>query len=251
MIRRVKSVVKKARIWYYIVMKFYAISDLHISASASKPMDVFGGNWVGYLDKIRADWEEKVNADDVVMIGGDISWAMNTEEARPDIETIKDLPGKKVMIKGNHDYWWSGIGKVRDMLPEGFYALQNDAIKFGNAVICGSRGWSVPGSPDFKEQDEKIYRRETERFRLSLKEAVKLLEDGDRLIALIHYPPFNARRDSSAFTDIFEEFGVNSVIYGHLHGKNVRADKLVIKNGIKYYLTACDQVDNKLTEIQL
>ena len=232
-------------------MKFYAISDLHISASASKPMDVFGGNWVGYLDKIRADWKEKVGPFDVVMIGGDISWAMNIEEARSDIEIISDLPGKKVMIKGNHDYWWSGIGKVRDMLPEGFHALQNDAIKFGNVVICGSRGWSVPGSPDFKEQDEKIYRRETERFRLSLKEAVKLLEEGDRLIALIHYPPFNARRESSAFTDIFEEFGVDSVIYGHLHGKNVRADKLVIKNNIKYYLTACDQVNNKLTEIDL
>ena len=232
-------------------MKFYAISDLHISASASKPMDVFGGNWVGYLDKIRTDWKDKVGPLDVVMIGGDISWAMNIEEARSDIEIISDLPGKKVMIKGNHDYWWSGIGKVRDMLPEGFYALQNDAIKFGNVIICGSRGWSVPGSPDFKEQDEKIYRRETERFRLSLKEAVKLLEEGDRLIALIHYPPFNARRESSAFTDIFEEFGVDSVIYGHLHGKNVRADKLVIKNNIKYYLTACDQVNNKLTEIDL
>ncbi len=232
-------------------MKFYAISDLHISASASKPMDVFGGNWVGYLDKIRADWKEKVGPFDVVMIGGDIRWAMNIEEARSDIEIISDLPGKKVMIKGNHDYWWSGIGKVRDMLPEGFYALQNDAIKFGNVIICGSRGWSVPGSPDFKEQDEKIYRREIERFRLSLKEAVKLLEEGDRLIALIHYPPFNARRESSAFTDIFEEFGVDSVIYGHLHGKNVRADKLVIKNNIKYYLTACDQVNNKLTEIDL
>ena len=232
-------------------MKFYAISDLHISTSAEKPMDVFGGNWVGYMDKIRADWTEKVTADDIVLIGGDISWAMNVQDAKSDMASIADLPGKKVMIKGNHDYWWSGIGKVRDMLPEGFYALQNDAIKFGNVVVCGSRGWSVPGSPDFKEQDEKIYRRETERFRLSLKEAVKLLKEGDKLVSLIHYPPFNVRREDSAFTELFGEYGVDSVIYGHLHGKNVRADKFVIKNGVKYYLTACDQVNNKLTEIDL
>ena len=150
-------------------MKIYAISDLHISTSTDKPMDIFGGNWVGYMDKIRADWSEKVTDDDLVLIGGDISWAMKLEDAEKDILSLKDLKGKKILIKGNHDYWWSGIGKVRDILPENFYALQNDSIRFGNIVVCGSRCWAVPGAPDFDERDRKIYNRETERLRLSLK----------------------------------------------------------------------------------
>ncbi len=232
-------------------MKIYAISDLHISTNTNKPMDVFGGNWVGYLDKIKADWMDKVGDDDLVLIGGDISWAMNIEDAEKDVQTFAHLKGKKVLIKGNHDYWWNGIGKVRDILPVNFFALQNDSIRFDGVVVCGSRCWSVPGSPDFSEQDQKLYLRETERLKLSLKSASKLLQDGDKLIALIHYPPFNVRRESSAFTDLFEEYGVHSVVYGHLHGKDVRADKLVVKNGVKYYLTSCDQVENKLTEILL
>ena len=232
-------------------MKIYAISDLHISTNTNKPMDVFGGNWVGYLDKIKCDWQEKVTDDDLVLIGGDISWAMNLDDAKKDVESLKDLKGIKVMIKGNHDYWWSGIGKVRDMLPQGFYALQNDSIRFDGVVICGSRCWSVPGSPDFNEQDRKIYLRETERLKLSLSSAKKIMQDGDKLVALVHYPPFNVKREDSEFTKIFEEFGVDTVIYGHLHGKSVRADKIVVKNGIKYYLTSCDQVDNKLTVIPL
>lgn len=232
-------------------MKIYAISDLHMSVACDKPMDVFGGNWVGYLDKIRADWEEKVKDEDLVLIGGDISWAMNAKDAETDLLSISDLPGKKILIKGNHDYWWSGIGKVRDMLPENFFALQNDGIKFGKVVICGTRCWSVPGAPDFTEQDRKLYMRETERLKLSLKAASGLMEEGDGLIALVHFPPFNAKREDTAFTELFEEYGVNSVVYGHLHGKFVRSDKLVVKNSVKYYLTSCDQVDNKLTEIEL
>ena len=232
-------------------MKIYAISDLHISTNTNKPMDVFGGNWIDYLNKIRTDWEQKVNDDDLVLVGGDISWAMNIDDAAKDIESFANLKGKKILIKGNHDYWWSGIGKVRDMLPEGFYALQNDCLRFDGVVVCGSRCWSVPGSPDFTENDKKLYLRETERLKLSFKAAEKLKQDGDKLIALVHYPPFNVRREDSEFTKIFEEYGVDSVVYGHLHGKSVRADKLVVKNGVKYYLTSCDQVDNKLTEIIL
>lgn len=232
-------------------MKIYAISDLHISTNTNKPMDIFGGNWVGYMEKIRADWQQKVSDDDLVLIGGDISWAMNIDDAKLDILSLKDLKGKKILIKGNHDYWWSGIGKVRDILPEGFYALQNDCIRFDGVVICGSRCWSVPGSPDFNEQDRKIYLRETERLKLSFSSAKSLLQEGDKLIALIHYPPFNVNRDDTLFTQIFEQNGVHSVIYGHLHGKSVRADKLVKKNGVNYYLTSCDLMDNKLTEIKL
>ncbi|MBE7061915.1 MAG: hypothetical protein E7382_05205 [Clostridiales bacterium] len=232
-------------------MKIFAISDLHISTNTNKPMEIFGGNWIGYMEKIKADWQEKVTDDDLVLIGGDLSWAMDIEDAQKDLQTLAYLKGKKILIKGNHDYWWSGIGKVRDILPENFFALQNDSLRFDGVVICGSRCWSVPGSPDFNEQDRKIYLRETERLKLSLSSAQKIKQDGDKLIALVHFPPFNVHREDSAFTEIFEQFGVDAVIYGHLHGKSVRADKLVVKNGIKYYLTSCDQVENKLTEIEL
>ena len=232
-------------------MKIFAISDLHISTNTNKPMDVFGGNWEGYLDKIFADWESKVSPDDLVLIGGDISWAMNIDDAREDVNLLAKLKGKKIMIKGNHDYWWSAIGKVRDMLPEGVFALQNDCVKIDNVIICGSRCWSVPGSPDFDERDNKIYLREAERLKLSFNAVKKIREEGDKVIALVHYPPFNVKREASLFTELFKENKVDAVVYGHLHGKSVRSDKLVIKDGVKYYLTSCDQVDNKLQEIEL
>lgn len=231
-------------------MKLFAISDLHLSFSTDKPMDIFGGNWVGYLDKIIESWNSSVTDEDVVLIGGDISWAMKIEDAKVDLDYLSELKGKKVLIKGNHDYWWSGIGKVRDILPPDFYALQNDSVKFNDVVICGSRCWSVPGTPDFKEQDLKLYLRETERLKLSLKESKKILKNGDKLVALVHYPPFNAKREDTLFTKVFEENNVKAVVYGHLHGKNTKAERLIIKNDIRYYLTSCDQVNNQLTEIK-
>ena len=232
-------------------MKIFAISDLHISTNTNKPMDVFGGNWVGYLNKIFDDWKSKVTDEDLVLIGGDISWAMSIDDAVKDITLLKDLPGIKVFIKGNHDYWWSGIGKVRDILFDNMFALQNDCIKIDKTIICGSRCWSVPGAPDFTDSDEKIYKREAERLKLSFKQVEKVREDGDKLIALVHYPPFNVKREDNFYTEIFENNKVDVVVYGHLHGKNVKADKVVYKKGIKYYLTSCDQVDNTLVNIEL
>ncbi len=231
-------------------MKIFAISDLHISTNTNKPMDVFGGDWVDYIPKIFADWEAKVGDDDLVLIGGDISWAMDIKDAEKDIQTLSHLKGKKIFIKGNHDYWWSGINKVRDILPNDCFALQNDSIRFDGVVVCGSRLWAVPGSPNFSEQDQKLYNRERERLILSLKNAKKIMREGDKLIALIHFPPFNVHREDNDYTKLFEEYGVNTVVYGHLHGKSVRADLIVKKNGITYYLTSCDQVKNQLIEIK-
>lgn len=249
MVFYLKSVVKKKLMCYYIFgMKIFAISDLHISTDTNKPMSVFGGNWVGYMQKIFDDWNKRVSDEDAVLIGGDISWGMTLEEGKKDIETLKNLKGTKILIRGNHDYWWGSISRVREILPAGFYALQNDSIRLDGAVICGTRCWSVPGAPDFKEHDMKLYLREIERLKLSLKNAVTKMQQGDKLIALIHFPPFNSRLEDNAFTALFEEYGVNSVVYGHLHG-NVKNRKFTQKNGIKYYLTSCDQADNKLTEI--
>ncbi len=230
-------------------MKIFAISDLHLSLCGEKPMDVFGARWDDYLNKISLDWNQRVGEDDVVLISGDISWAMDLENALTDIDFIAKLKGKKILIKGNHDYWWQGITKLREALPNGIFALQNDAIKIGNVVFCGSRGWAVEGSPDFHEHDRKIYLREAERFKLALKDAERLREEGDKLICLIHFPPFNVRREKSLFTNLFEEYGVDKVVYGHLHGKDVKAYLITNINGVEYILASCDMVDNKLVEV--
>ena len=230
-------------------MKIYAISDLHMCLNGSKPMNVFGASWENYLEKIFADWEKKVTDEDVVLIGGDVSWAMELEDAVKDIRTLLPLKGKKVFVRGNHDYWWKSISRVRAALPEGFYALQNDSLKFGKYIVCGSRAWCVEGSPDFKEQDRKIYLREVERLRLALHSAERQKEEGDEIVCLIHYPPFNVRRENSLFTDLFEEKGVSRVLYGHLHGTESRTDPVVEKNGIRYFLTSCDRLNNQLAEI--
>lgn len=216
-------------------MNFYAISDLHISTTEDKPMEVFGEGWANYLEKITDDWQKKVTDEDVVFIAGDLSWAMKLENAVKDLSLIAPLKGKKIVIRGNHDYWWKSLTKVREALPE-FTVLQNDAVKIGNVVVCGSRGWTAEGANDFTEQDRKLYLRETERLRLALKCAEKLRGEGDKLVVLMHYPPFNVRRENSLFTDLFEENKVDAVVYGHLHGKDCRSDLFLKKNGIDYYL---------------
>ena len=230
-------------------MKIYAISDLHLSLCGDKPMDIFGEKWGGYLEKIEYDWNSKVSETDVVLISGDISWAMQLENALIDLEFLNRLKGTKIIIRGNHDYWWQSISRLREKLPSNVIALQNDAVKIGDYVFCGSRGWAVEGSPEFTEQDVKLYNRETERFRLALKNAENLRLNGEKLIALIHYPPFNIRRENSNFTALFEEFKVDKVVYGHLHGKDAKPYYRINKNGIEYILASCDLVDNKLVEV--
>jgi len=232
-------------------VKIFAISDLHMSIANPKPMKIFGGKWDNYLDKIAEDWIKKVQEDDVVLISGDISWAMNVSDALKDFEYFKTLPGKKIFIRGNHDYWWKGITNLRDAVPSNCFLLQNDAIKIKNVVFCGSRCWLCPGSPDFKTTDEKLFARETERLRLAFHKAQGLREEGDKLVVLTHYPPFNVRREDNAITQLIEENCANAVVYGHLHGRDSRADKLLVRKGIKYYLASCDLVDNKLVDIEI
>ena len=229
-------------------MSLFAIADTHLSLGTDKPMDIFKG-WSDYVERLEKNWRLLVNEDDTVVIAGDISWAMKLEECEKDFTFLENLPGKKIILKGNHDYWWKSISQIRAALPCGFYALQNDCVKFGNKIICGSRGWCVEGSPDFKEQDRKIYLRETERLKLALSAAEKVREDGDEIYCMVHFPPFNARRENSLFTDLFESKGVSKVIYGHLHGSDSRTDLKIVKNGVVYYLTSCDQVNNELTLI--
>lgn len=225
-------------------MKVYSISDFHLSIDKPKPMNVFGAVWDNYTYDIVKNCKA-ITDDDLLLIAGDISWAMNMEEVKPDLEYIAALPGKKVLIRGNHDYWWKAIGIVRSALSERTYAIQNDALKFGNVVVCGSRGWTTPEPTAIvSEEDKKIYSRELLRMEMSLSRAKELSSEQDKIVAMIHFPPFNSRFDSSPFTELFEKYCVDSVVYGHLHGKSVRTQDFIAKNGVKYYLTSCDIIKN-------
>ena len=229
-------------------MKVFAISDLHLSINNPKPMDIFGPVWDGYLDKIFSDWKEKVTEEDLVLLTGDFSWAMKIEETKEDFNLLKDLPGKKVIIRGNHDYWWKSISAVRAILPPNFYAVQNDALKFDNIIVCGTRGWMVPEkNVIMTPENKKIYDREVIRLELTLQSAEKLRKEGDKVICMIHYPPTNFARDDSDFTSLIEKYKVDYVVFGHIHGKKVVTQ--FVKNNISYFLTSCDIVGNILTEI--
>ncbi|MBQ8309353.1 MAG: metallophosphoesterase [Clostridia bacterium] len=230
-------------------MNVYAISDLHLSATADKPMEIFGGNWEGHFEKIKADWLSTVKDEDIVLICGDISWAMKLPDALVDLRALAPLTGKKVFIRGNHDYWWNGITRLRESAPDNsFIFLQTDAVKIGSFVFVGSRGWTCPGSPDFTEQDQKLYLREAERFRLAFAEADKLFCEGDKKVALAHYPPFSLKNENTLFTELFEQNGVEKAVFGHIHGAAYFPLKTE-KNGIEYLLTSCDKVGFKLVKI--
>ena len=230
-------------------MKIFAISDLHLSINTNKPMNIFGPVWEYHFETISKDWRDKVSDDDIVLIAGDISWGMKLEEAIEDIKEFAVLPGKKVITRGNHDYWWKGISAIRNVQPNSVYALQNDAIKFGDYIICGTRGLKVPEGLEQSAEDKKIFDREVIRLELSLKEAQKLRTNNEKLICMIHYPPFNSKTEDSAFTNLMEKYGVDKVVYGHLHGKGGRTIIHTNKNGIDYYLTSCDKVQNTLVTI--
>ena len=223
-------------------MKIFSISDLHLSGMSDKPMDVFGAGWEGHFEKIKNDWQSKVAEDDIVLLCGDTSWGTKLEEGVFDLNSLKGLKGRKVFVKGNHDYWWNGISKLRDAAPDDtFYFLQNDCVKFGNIIICGSRGWSCPGSADYTEHDEKLYLREAERCKLCFKEVEKVREEGDVLIVMTHYPPMGLKLQDTLFTKLFEENGADKVVFGHIHGQSFFPFRTV-KGGIEYVLTSCDKV---------
>lgn len=230
-------------------MKIFAISDLHLSFSSDKPMDIFGTMWENHFEQIVEDWQNKVSDDDIVLLAGDLSWAMTFENALIDVNEIEKLKGKKVIIRGNHDYWWQSYTKMYKIFAEkNIFAIQNNALKFGNFVFCGTRGWTLPESNKTPE-DEKVYNREVIRYELSLKEATKLKGENDKIIAMLHYPPFELNNADTAFTDLSEKYGVKKVVYGHLHGRYGRTEILHEKNGVEYIMTSCDKLGNRLYKI--
>ena len=264
-------------------MKVFAISDLHLSSAVEKPMNIFGDGWNNHFEKISADWSEKVKDGDLVLLGGDMSWGMTIDEAAPDYALVSALSGRKIVGKGNHDYYWKSLSKRKakftnfEFLQNNAFritenSIQTDSSKPSNAHLCtdlssssdvsaagestsskgivvaGTRGWNIP-SKDTSEADVKIYKRELIRLELSLNKAAQLRKDGDTLIVMLHYPPFDADYADTEVTALIDKFHADYVLYGHLHGKNVRVNKCVVKHDTRYLLTSCDLIDNKLIEI--
>lgn len=228
-------------------MSIYVISDLHLSNNEDKPMDIFGDSWKDHVSRVKQDWEQKVKEEDVVILGGDTSWALKPEEAVADLSLLDTLPGKKVIIKGNHDLWWQSLRKNKALFPY-LEFLQNDFYPYGEYAICGTRGWACPNEGYFTQQDQKIYLREIQRLELSLSKAK---EGGyNKLIVVLHYPPTNEKFEPSGFTELIQAYGVEKVVYGHLHGEDSFPLGLQGKvEGVDYYLTSMDYLNCNLFKL--
>lgn len=218
----------------------YTIGDLHLSLGCDKPMDIFSG-WTNYLDRLRENWNSKITADDTVVLIGDHSWAMKLSDTYKDFEFIhKELNGKKILIKGNHDLWWSTMAKMNDFLSEnGFDSisfLNNNAFLADGIAICGTRGWiRENGEP----ADQKVLNREVMRLEASLKEAEKL---GGELVAFIHYPPIYGTEENAQIIEVLHKYGVKRCYYAHLHGSSIKGALNGERAGIYYKLVSADGV---------
>ena len=228
--------------------RLFAIGDLHLPGGLDKPMNVFGVHWDDHFERISADWLERVRHQDIVLIPGDISWAMHLQAALEDLDAIGALPGKKILIRGNHDYWWSSISRLRSLLPKGMYALQNDALNLEGFVFCGSRGWMQPEG-EVDQENQKIYQRELMRMEMSLQKGRTLIKDAEALIVLTHYPPTNSTGKDTPMTDLFKRYGVSEVFYGHLHGAAIAHAFEGTLGAARYHPVSCDKLGFKLFEL--
>lgn len=198
-------------------MSLYAIADTHLSFGTNKPMDSFDG-WQDYTARLEKNWNKLVEADDCVIIAGDVSWAMNFDELKPDFEFIEKLNGTKIILKGNHDYWWNTITKMNKFLDENNFNtikfLHNNAYDFDGFSVCGSRGWFFDSE---EEQDEKVLSREVMRIKLSLNSA-----KNDERLVFLHYPPVTINDKCEEIFNVLKEYGIKKCYYGHLHSVAAR-----------------------------
>ncbi|HHV30281.1 metallophosphoesterase [Acetivibrio mesophilus] len=227
-------------------MAVFAISDLHLAYGIDKPMDIFGDRWSNYMQRIKDNWERTVGVDDYVIVPGDISWATYLEQAVEDFKFIEALPGRKIISKGNHDYWWTTMSKLQKFLLEHDFKtisfMHNNSLRVDEFVICGTRGWKCPGDDEFGAEDRKIYDRELNRLDLSLKSALDLSEGGSIIVAM-HYPPFNPTGDPSDFVEIMRKYNVKMCIYGHLHGNSFKGAVTGLVEDIEFKLVSADYLN--------
>lgn len=237
-------------------MRLFAISDLHLAFRVRKPMDVFGAHWREHHEKIRVAWESCVSDEDVVLVPGDVSWATRPADVTVDLEWISDLPGTKIFVKGNHDYWWPKTRRKLDQLmPERIRVVDRDAITLGGVAFLGGRGcdFDPPWGPIDSKMAGRALERESERLENSITALRKLrLPESTPRVALLHYPPFPPNSDRSVFTDMLEKAGVRVCVFGHLHTQE-DFDSVFqgTVRGITYRLVSCDYLDFHPLEVRL
>lgn len=221
-------------------MSVFAIADLHLSFGADKPMDVFPG-WANYTERLRENWSAVVNENDTVVIAGDISWAMDLRDTVKDFSFIDRLPGKKLLLKGNHDYWWTTKGKMDKFISENGFStlsiLHNNYIIADGLALCGSRGWFYDAETD---ADMKVLHREVGRLKMSIEPAVR---DGFEPIVFLHYPPVYNNTECCEIMDVLRGYGIKKCFYGHIHGGNAARRAFIGDyNGISMKLISCDHL---------
>lgn len=230
-------------------MAIYTISDLHLSLGMDKKMDIFGENWENHEQKIKNNWIKKVKEEDLVLLPGDFSWAMYIEDAKKDFEYLNKLPGTKLLLKGNHDYWWETLTKMRKYLKDNnFYNIDfiyNNSYMWEDKIIVGTRGWS-----EQEDNPEKIIKREILRLELSIQDGIKKFGNDKEIIICMHYPPFNRYEENELnFINTMKKYNVKTCVYGHIHGD---AGKDAIQGnieGIQFIMASSDQINFDLTRI--
>lgn len=233
-------------------MSIYVIGDLHLSFAVDKPMDIFGDNWENHAKKIKNNWIEKVKMEDTVILPGDFSWATYLEEAKADFNFLNALPGKKILSKGNHDYWWTTVSKMKSFLEECNFEnidfLHNNSFLIENKIIAGTKGWVT----NFKNKENvKILKRENLRLDLSINDGIKKYGEDKEIIVFLHYPPFYKEPVSEEFDFIktLHKYNVKKCYYGHLHGDSHKEAIEGNIDGIEYKLVSSDFLGFDLLKI--
>lgn len=230
-------------------MAIYVIGDLHLSFSTNKPMDIFGRNWQNYEEKVKKDWLLKVKPEDTVILPGDFSWAMYLDETEKDFEFINNLPGKKILLKGNHDYWWTTLTSMRKYIKEENFEnidfLYNNSYEIENKIIAGTKGWNISG----EQEDIRLTKREVARLELSIKSGIEKYGNDKEIIVFMHYPPLTKTNIDTDYTRLMKKYGIKRCYYGHLHANSIKDAVEGNVDGIEYKLVSSDGLDFKLVEI--
>ncbi len=235
-------------------MSIFAIGDLHLSFNENKPMNIFGENWDNYEEKIKENWIKYVKQDDLVLLPGDFSWSMHLEDTKKDFEFLNSLPGKKILLKGNHDYWWNTLKKMRNFLKDNnFYNidfLMNNSYLYENNIIAGTRGWSLSD----EQEEEKFIKREVARLELSLKDGIEKYGDDKEIIVCMHYPPITPsnilKKEKFEFINIMKKYNVKKCLYGHLHGNSINEAFEGMYENIEFKLVSADALNFDLYALE-
>ena len=235
-------------------MSIYVIADLHLSFSKNKPMEIFGDNWENHAEKIKNNWISKVNENDTVILPGDFSWAMYLNESSLDFEYLNNLPGSKILLKGNHDYWWTTQKKLNEFVKEHNFNninfLYNNSYLVENKIIVGTRGWNILDT----KNNSKMIKRENARLELSIQDGIEKYGTNKEIFAFMHYPPINKNNiinnEKSEFINTFEKYNIHKCFYGHLHGKSHNEAVEGKIGNIEYKLISADFLDFDLIKIE-